>query len=278
MRLRAVSKSRRFASLIGFLLSASFVFAEEPKWHVLWATVSPDGKYALAWSTTDPDARPDPDDIDNEISNAVIEIATSQKVADLSDLRFWQLKDDHPEQWWLDTVWSDDSRYLLVLLNRHWTHVTTTMMVLLADTVNRRGLDLSDRISKLISAKVTKDYDGSYFENPWFVGTDRFSLIGDAKDRTYAFYFQFANSPLALAKAVPATSQEETPDRALNRVYRTLHGLLSPDQQKALVEEERAWLVKRDAIKSGTKRDEFINERSKELQERLDKIIQEKPE
>jgi uncharacterized protein YecT (DUF1311 family) len=64
----------------------------------------------------------------------------------------------------------------------------------------------------------------------------------------------------------------------LNREYRKLHGLLSADEQKALVEEERAWLVKRDAIKSEKEKQTFVNDRGNELQLRVATIVDQKSE
>ena len=65
-------------------------------------------------------------------------------------------------------------------------------------------------------------------------------------------------------------------DTTLNRDYRKLYDLLPTDQQKALVAEERAWLLKRDAIKSVEKKDEFVSARGGELEERAQKIIDQK--
>jgi len=126
---------------------------------------------------------------------------------------------------------------------------------------------------------VTGHYDGSYFEYPWFLGNERFSLVGDAADRTFAFYFQFNQSgkSLKLIRAVPS-ERKESSDRSLNRAYRKLHGLLAPAEQKELADEERAWLVKRDAIKSQTEKDDFIQARREELQRRAYKMISEKKE
>jgi uncharacterized protein YecT (DUF1311 family) len=54
--------------------------------------------------------------------------------------------------------------------------------------------------------------------------------------------------------------------------YRKLHGLLSGDDQKALIEEQRAWLTKRDAIKSAAEREKFVAARSSELENRAGEI------
>lgn len=64
----------------------------------------------------------------------------------------------------------------------------------------------------------------------------------------------------------------------MNRAYRKLRGLLAPAEQKELADEEHAWLVKRDAIKSQTEKDDFLQARWQELQRRAYKIISEKKE
>ena len=266
-----------FSLLIAFLSIPISLLAEE-KLHVLWNTVSPDGKYAVGWSTSNPDAAPDPDDDPNPVSNWVIEIATLKKIADLPGLHFWWSTHEALHHYFLDTVWSDDSRYLLILLNQHFSLHNTTTTVLLADAAIRKAADISDHISDALKEKVNKHYDGSFFVNPWFVSADRFLLVGDAANREYDFYFDFAKAgeTLKLTKAVPRETDTESSDRTLNRAYRKLHGLLSMDEQKALVEEERAWLVKRDAIRSAKQKEEFITGRCNELDDRANKIIDQK--
>jgi hypothetical protein len=253
------------------------VLAEDQKAHILWDTASPDGKYAIAWTTTDPEAAPDPTDDPNPVSNWVIEIATSQKIADLPGLHFWWSKHEALDHYFLDSVWSDDNRYLLILLNQHFSLHDTTYTVLLADTAARKATDLTDHITDAIR-KLNQRYDGSYFVNPWFVAADRFLLTGDAGKREYDFYFEFAKAgeTLKLAKAVLTDTESESANRYLNRSYRKLHGLLSDDEQKALVDEERAWLVKRDEIKSPKQKQEFITQRGNELQSRAYDIVQQK--
>jgi hypothetical protein len=268
--------------LIASLALPLSLLADEPKLHVLWDTVSPDGRYALAWTTTEPEDHlyPDQDPTYDSIpvTTWLIEIPTSKTLAQLPNLHFWDLKSKHPDHYWLDTTWSEDSRYVLVLVQQHFSRHNTTVTVLLGDTFAHTALDLTEHISDAIKEKVTKTYDGSYFLNPWFVGTDRFLLSGDAGKHDYDFYFQFDKSgkSLALEKTLPPKSTGENPDRQLNRAYRKLHGLLSADDQKTLVEDQRAWLTKRDAIKSAAKKDEFVNARSTELENRATQIIAQK--
>jgi len=51
---------------------------------------------------------------------------------------------------------------------------------------------------------------------------------------------------------------------------------LSSNEQNALVEEERAWLVKRDAIKSQEEKQAFVQARIDELKARVGNIVEEK--
>ena len=252
-------------------------FCDEPKLHVLWDTISPHGNYALGWSTTDPESElspfEDPTD-DSSVTTWLVEVATSNKLIELPDFHFWKLKSKRLDQYWLDTVWSEDSRYLLILLQHHITHVSTTINVLLVEVSAHRAVDVTQRIGDLIKDEVQKNYGGSYFENPWFIETDRFSLFGDAGEHDYDFVFQLnkAGHSLTLAKAIRTKSANEDSDRRLNRSYRKLHGLLSGDDQKALIEEQRAWLTKRDAIKSAAEKEKFVAARTSELENRADEI------
>jgi hypothetical protein len=210
----------------------------------------------------------------------LIEVPGSKTLAQLSNLHFWNLKSKYLDHYRLDTAWSEDSRYLVVLLQQHFSRHNTTVQVLLADAIAHSAVDLSEHIGDLIKAKVMKTYGGSYFLDPWFIGNNRFSLFGDAGEHDYDFFFQFDKGAqsVSLEKTVPAKSSIESSDRELNRAYRKLHGLLSADDQKALVEEQRAWLTKRDADKSPAKKDELVKGRSTELENRAAEIIGKKPD
>ena len=200
-------------------------------------------------------------------------------MTDLPGLHFWWSKQEALDHYFLDTVWSDDSRYLLILLNQHFSLHNTTILVQWADSAAGKATDLTDPITDAIK-KLHKNYDGSYFVNPWFVAADRFLLVGDAGEREYDFYFEFgkAGQTLKLAKAVPTDTEGESSDRYLNRTYRKLRGLLSADEQQALVEEERAWLLKRDATKSAKQKEAFTTDRGNELQLRVAEIVDQKSE
>ena len=264
--------------LLTFLAIPFSVFAENERLHILWETVSPDGKYAIGWTTTDEtDYLADPTDDPNPVSNWVIEIATSKKLFELPDLHFSQLKTEHLDHYLLDSAWSANSRYLVVVLNQHFSLHTTSLTVLLADMVTRKALNSVDSITKKISAKF-KDYDGPEFENPRFATVDMFCLEDTLGGEPYDFYFRFADGGkvLKLESAIHSGPSGGTMDTTLNRDYRRLYGLLPSDQQKALLAEERAWLEQRDAIKSPKEKDAFVSARCAELEERAHKIIDEK--
>jgi hypothetical protein len=82
---------------------------------VLWNTISPDGKYAMAWSTTGSvalDDLPLPDETnDNPVSNHVIEVVSGKIVLTLPGGHYWEgYGAAHPNHFSLETVWSEDSR------------------------------------------------------------------------------------------------------------------------------------------------------------------------
>jgi uncharacterized protein YecT (DUF1311 family) len=52
-----------------------------------------------------------------------------------------------------------------------------------------------------------------------------------------------------------------------------LIGLLTSDERKALIEEERAWIGQRDAAKSKQAKDDLVAARIQELSKRLDSKI-----
>jgi hypothetical protein len=91
--------SRR--SLLPSALATAFLglsvlsdFAAESEMHVLWNTISPDGKYAIAWSTSGSvalDDLPLPDETnDNPVSNHVIEVVSGKIVVTLPGGHYWE--------------------------------------------------------------------------------------------------------------------------------------------------------------------------------------------
>jgi hypothetical protein len=287
----------RYLALVIFLLylGTSSALAEEPKLFVFWNTVSPDGKYALAWSTTGAATRDDllPPDVivDNPVSNYVIEVASRKIVLKLPEAHFWELYgDSRPSRYSLETAWSDDSRSLLAIYEAWWS----CDYVFLVDVSVPRAVSIAEQMKAAFGAMLESVHGREYikqkdsykpsFTSPWFVARDRFFVSAGAEiphadsHYDYCLYFKTGNGETTakLVKAELSLSSGEALDRLLNGAYRTLHGLLSSSDQKALVEEERAWLVKRDAIKSEAERKAFIEARISELQNRTDKIIDEK--
>jgi hypothetical protein len=285
--------------------------AEGPKLRVFWETVSPNGKYALAWSATDNEWW------EGSVSNYLIEIATSKAVLELSDLHHW-LPDDHHDGnkgFTFETVWSDDSRQLLVLYQYDAHAEVFTDTALLIDVSVPQVANVTQQMKTAFSKRIAAEYGKKYtrmqdsillsFGNPSFIGHDRFFVSADAGVRHnddpdhaygYDFYFQIRNAgrTVKLVKVDPENSEpvkfpkswalepwdepDEPLDRGLNRIYRLLHGLLSDSDQKKLAEEERAWLLKRDAVTAETERNAIVKTRIDELKNRADTIIGEKRE
>ena len=86
------------------------------------------------------------------------------------------------------------------------------------------------------------------------------------------------NAVHARSQAESAGQRQESADYCLNRAYRALSGLLTPDGRTALVKKERAWLTKRDAIKSKDEQDGFVEMRTEELKHRSEKAFEQKEE
>jgi uncharacterized protein YecT (DUF1311 family) len=129
--------------------------------------------------------------------------------------------------------------------------------------------------------KYGKEYSLGFL-NPWFVGHDRFEITGST------FVSKFDESTIALALTLQSTSAgklslnksenlnedlDESDDRKLNRTHRSLIGLLTSDERKALIEEERAWIGQRDAAKSQQAKDDLVTARIEELSKRHDSKI-----
>jgi len=97
--------------LIASLALPLSLLADEPKLHVLWDTVSSDGKYALGWTTTEPEDHlyPDQDPTYDSVpvTTLLIGLPTSKTLAQLPDLHFRDLKSKHPDHYWLDTASSE---------------------------------------------------------------------------------------------------------------------------------------------------------------------------
>ena len=281
------------AAVLGFGILSGF--AAESKLYVLWDTISPDGNYAMAWSTTGTatlDEMPLPDETEeNPVSNYVIQVASRKIVLTIPGGHYWRLYGGgQPNHFSLETVWSENSRSMLAIYDSRWS----TIAVFLVDVSSPRVAGIENQLRMAFSRTLKSAHGTVYIRHkdslemmfgwPWFVAPGRFSVWANAEipkqddpEFTYELYFQTENNGtnVALVKAEP-TSEEESADRSLNRIYRTLHGLLSSDDQNALVEEERAWLLKRDAIKSQEEKQAFVQARIDELKVRVGNIVEEK--
>jgi hypothetical protein len=292
--LYSIGSYRRLALAAAFLcVGIASAVAEESKLYVFWDTVSPDGKYAMAWSTTGKvtlnDLPPPSETDENPVANYVIEVASRKVVLQLPESHYWHLNGGgHPNHFSLETVWSENSRSMLAIFDSRWS----TDAVFLVDISVPRAVRIENpleasfkRTLKSTRGKEYTKYKDSLeitFGSPWFVAPGRFYVSANATipkqeypDFTFDLYFQIENgwTSVTLVKFGPS-SDEESADRSLNRTYRKLHGLLSADDQKSLIEEERAWLIERDAIESEQKKEAFIEARTQELQTRAENIVE----
>ncbi|MBV9643614.1 MAG: hypothetical protein JO334_08585 [Verrucomicrobia bacterium] len=266
--------------------------AKETQLYIFWDTVSPDGQYAMAWSTTGEaklEELPSPYETDkNPVTNYVIEVASRKIVVQLPGGHYWHLYEGgQPNHFSLETVWSENSRTMLAIYDSRWS----TEAVFLIDVSAPRAVSIENplhasfrRILKFTQGSEYTKYKDNLairFGLPWFVAPGRFYVSANASipkqenpDFSLGLYFQIGNggTNVTLVKYEPS-SYEESADRSLNRTYRELHGLLSADDQKSLVEEERAWLVRRDAINHQQQKEAFIQARTQELQTRVESAI-----
>jgi hypothetical protein len=289
--------NRADASWRHFALTAALVcvgilsaLPEEPKLYVLWDTVSPDGKYAIAWSTTSEayrEALPLPNEThNNPVTNYVIEVASRKIVVPLPQGHYWDLYGQgRPNHFSLETVWSVDSRLLLAIYNSRWS----TDRVFLVDVSVPRAVRIEHQLAasskQVLNSRhgskyaIDKDNLAITFTSPLFLATGRLYITANAsipEQRNFDFglYFRITNggTSVTLGQSKPL-SGEESSDRFLYRAYLKLYGLLSPADQKSLVEEERGWLTKREAIKSDDQKEAFTVARTEELQARLQNIL-----
>ena len=133
------------------------------------------------------------------------------------------------------------------------------------------------------------------FSAPWFVGHDRFYVstyaeieylqISKLQVSAYAgmgafncdltFDYNFESNQVTLEKSsVSGPDATESSDRALNRVYRSLIGLLQAADREALVQEERRWIAERDAAKGSQAKEKLVRARIEELTQRRDNRVQ----
>ncbi len=290
-----ISHSVSRAGLV-LLLFAPLHWSKAGEMSVFWETVSPDGKYALGRST---DGSLDADslaaDMYNEnpnIKNGLVDVASRKMLLVLPGAEYWDLPPNgtHPNHYSMATVWSDDSASLLAIYDSRYE----SDQVYLLDVKMMRVKKLVDDLHSAYCYKAAPEEESgllllqvwkgilSWFLNPWFVGHDRFEITGST------FVSKFDESTIALALTLQFTPArklslnksenlaediDESGDRKLNRTYRSLIGLLTSDERKALIEEERAWIGQRDAAKSKQAKDDLVAARIQELSKRLDSKI-----
>jgi hypothetical protein len=279
------------------LLSAAFctvnlAAAADENVFIFWDTVSPNGKYALAWTkagSVNPDDMPYPDDPEGGVKDWLLELASRKPTVRLPDAAYWRFGDYRPNHYSLETVWSEDSSRLLVLLDSRYS----TDQVLLVDPREGRVHDFAKSMQRGLyqvlrrsggtgHGETVNDYYMT-FSNPRFTGRDMVQVYGDAtihlkssdfQDFEYYLTFGIGPDSFSLQKAAALTDVfEESSDRQLNRVYRTLIGLLSPSEREALIQEERTWIAKRDATNGSQAKEDLTKARVEELSKRKDDRI-----
>ena len=278
--------------------SALFLFAllpwakaDESKLFIFWNTVSPDGKYGLGWSTS---GSLDGDDLaeemyqdDPKLKNGLVDVASRKMLVLLPGAKYWDLPPDgmHPNHYSMSTVWSDDSASLLATYDSRYGTDQVYLLDVRTMRIKRLIDDLQSAFYQTVRDKAAsyyRKYKKEYsieFSDPWFVGRDRFEVTGTTfvskfDDASVEFVLTFQFTPAG--KLSPTKSEkwdpyaQESDDRQLNRAFRSLIGLLTSDERKALVEEERAWIAQRDAAKSEEAKNDLVTARIKTLNDRLD--------
>ncbi len=183
----------------------------------------------------------------------------------------------------MSTVWSDDNASLLAIYDSRYA----TDQVYLVDVKTMRVKELIDDLHGAFYQAV-REKAGSYYRkygkeysidflNPWFVGHDRIEVSGSTfvskfDENTVAFALTVQFTPAGKLSTIKSENlgdgSEESDDRKLNRAYRSLIGLLTSDERKALVEEERAWISQRDAAKSMPAKNDLVAARIEALSDR----------
>jgi len=290
-----VSGAVKIASIALFLLAPlDWAKAAESQVFIFWDTVSPDGKYALGWSTsgsldTD-DLAGDTNSDDSELKNGLVDVAARKMLLVLSGAHYWVLPPDgtHPNHYSMSTVWSDDSASLLAIYD--WRYGTDQVYLVDVKTMRVKKVtdDLQNAFYQVVRDKAApyyRKYKKEYsieFSDPWFVGRDRFEVSGSTfvskfDDSSVAFALTFQFAPASKLSAIKSEkldeNAQESDDRQLNRAYRSLIGLLTPDERKALVDEERAWIGQRDAVKDEQAQANLVEARIKTLNDRCEAKI-----
>jgi hypothetical protein len=280
--------------LLVALAVASSANAEDQKVIVFWRTVSPNGKYALAWTKTGsiaPDDMPPPDE-EGDVQNWLMELDSRKLMLVLPHAAYWVLPNgNRPNHFDMDTVWSDDSSSLLVVIDSRWT----TYHVFLVNPRQRQARDLTEPMERTVDRILRREGGNTYrkqaeryavtFSSPWFVSRDRFDIFAYAAipkaaegDFSYSLTFSLnsGGNGISLERAsVSEPEVGESSDRQLNREYRSLIGLLRPAEREALVQEERAWIIQRDATNGTEAKEKLVKARIADLSQRRDNRVEE---
>jgi hypothetical protein len=266
--------------------------------HILWKTISPDGRYAMAWATTaSEDDLPAPAEHDqNPVSNYMVETASGSVIMQIPNGHYWET--DHPPNHYdFEAAWSPDYAHLIAVYNGRWFD-----LVVIADLKQVRIWNVGDKLAADFRRHLGTTAGSAYlrtqgklaisFASPWFVAPDQFCVTADAEvpksaeDTAFEnlLYFGLRNSGdnLVFEKAEKLPGDQDFAgsfllvDRELNRTYQTLRALLPAQERQELVAEQRAWLPRRDAITDAGQKVTFVSDRQQELEARLENVIAEK--
>ena len=272
--------------ILGAFWLISFARAEEDRKTIIyWDTVSPNGKYALAWTKSgaiDLDDMPYPDDKDGGVQNWLIELESRKLVLLIPGAYYWSLPDgSRPNHYSMETVWSDDSSNLAIVLNSRWE----TEEIFLVTSEPARVKEITDKVLNAFKQVLRREgsgynrHAGNYvyaFDSPWFSSNNRFEIRASADIPktesdyfTYTMTFGFSSGSATFEKAAVTASTGEPSDRQLNRIYRSLIPILQPAERDALIKEERAWILQRDATKGSDAKEKVVQDRIGEMSNRL---------
>jgi hypothetical protein len=233
---------------------------------------------------------PYPDDENSGVQDWLMELDSRKPTLVLPHAGYWELPGGiHANHYNMETVWSDDGSRLLVLIDSR----RRTDQVFLVNTKEARVRNFTKsmqlgfkQVLRRRGGAAYRDQPESYdmmFSNPWFTGRDAAEVFGDAfiqsktaefHDFEYYLTFSIGSGSFSLQKSTELTDVfEESSDRQLNRVYRTLIGLLPPSEREALVQEERTWIAKRDATKGSEGKEDLMKARIEELTKQKDDRI-----
>jgi uncharacterized protein YecT (DUF1311 family) len=189
----------------------------------------------------------------------------------------------------MDTVWSDDSASLLVEVESKWA----TEQFIIVDTKSLRARGLAESMRRAFIQVLRRDGGARFkkraeqymftFSAPWFAGRNRFDVYANASipkategEFDYYLTFDCNSNQLTLEKSsVSGPDTSESGDRELNRVFRSLIGLLKPAERQALVREERTWIAERDSARGSQAREKLVRARIEDLAKRRDDRVNE---